>query len=667
MTQPKPINLPVHEFDPQPLRGQSPFPPTWLDTILPPILARGAGREFSNTGVTRESYLDSAERLVRPFVSCQDDRGALIDPVTKAEWGQTSPRFVASIAVLLHFGRCEDLRQHAYLGMDYCCAQLASGKSHSPDFWLRELMTAWFILAPIAPAERVARWEANLRSIDPESINWHIARDGKTPADLHNWTIYAAAGEAMRHVAGLSPTGNPLPGSRETSTAARTGKSNPSPDISPTSPPPNLPAGSPATSVRGPWGPAFYEKYIPSQFNHFNNEGMYRDPNDPMTYDMTTRLQFATPLAYGFETPLRPAIEELLRRGGLAQLLYVSPEGFAPFGGRSSQFHGQESILAAVGELEARRYRTSNPQLAGAFKRQARLSAKSIRRWLEMSPHRHLKNGFPPENLHGCESYALYSVYSLFAASCLGLAALYADESIAEAPVPAEIGGYVVEFSPAFHKIFATCGGTQIEVDTAAHFHYDATGLGRFHRAGVPIELGLAGPIAAEPKFNIPDALKPDQPTAIAPAWQNPDGQWIHLAALSDALSCELKTDHADTQVITFGLTWTHAATQTTVQQQYTLVDGELTIRSAVQIAGERVTNLRMIVPLLETDGTSKSTIDVIDGRATVNYLRHLYEVEFPAGSPATLGRPIANRNGIYRPLTIDSATGEIVVTLRLE
>src|SRR5690606_27499740 len=110
--------------------------------------------------------------------------------------------------------------------------------------------------------------------------------------------------------------------------------------------------------------------------------------------------------------------------------------------GRSNSFHLQECILAALGEIEARRYRTAQPALAGAFKRQAHLGVAAMERWLRARPHRHLKNMFPPESGHGCEGYAGYAVYSLFAASCLVLAAQFADETIPEAPMPAELGGY---------------------------------------------------------------------------------------------------------------------------------------------------------------------------------------------------------------------------------
>ncbi len=350
--------------------------------------------------VSQATYLDLMERILRAAAAWQDERGAVIDPVKKEETGQASPRFVSAAAVLLHFGRCGDLREQVHLGMDYCCRRLAAGAAGSPDFWMRELLTAWMMISPDSPTVRSEAWARDLRSVDPEKLYTSVETPKKPIETLHNWTVYAAAGEGLRELLGLD-------------------------HIDP--------------AVKS--GTRFWTKYMPAQLKHFTAAGMYRDPNDPFTYDMTTRLQFATPLMYGFKSPIDDPLHELLRRGAMAELLYASPDGLAPFGGRSAAVHFQECIFAAIGEMEARRYRTANPPLSRVFKRHARLGVGAIRRWLDMTPHRHLKNGFAPDQMHGCEAYSSYSTYSCFAASCLGLAALWADESIGESTTPAEIGG----------------------------------------------------------------------------------------------------------------------------------------------------------------------------------------------------------------------------------
>jgi hypothetical protein len=82
---------------------------------------------------------------------------------------------------------------------------------------------------------------------------------GEKLGQLHNWAVYSSGGEYTREAFGLT-----LP-----SSTFLLGKS-------------------------------FFERYMKPQLVHFTKEGMYRDPNDPITYDITTRLQIANPLAYGY-------------------------------------------------------------------------------------------------------------------------------------------------------------------------------------------------------------------------------------------------------------------------------------------------------------------------------------------------------------------------------
>lgn len=619
------------EFSPIPLDLRSGYGigPSEIPDKVAKILARGAQTPWKPTGLTRETYLDRAELLVRAAALWQDDSGAIIDPVAGVETGQTSCRFVSSAAVLLSFGRVPELLEHVCRGMDSCCRRLASGEAQSPDFWLRELMTAWWALEDItqvAPARRAA-WREHLCAIDAERHNWFVEKPEKPIESLHNWTIYAAAGEGMRELAGLLPAGEPRP-----------------------------------------WlsGNTFWEKYMPVQLRHFTEHGMYRDPADPFTYDMTTRLQAATPLFYGLETPLRPVYEELLRRGALAQLLYSAPNGLVPFGGRSNAIHLQEAIQAALGEIEARRYRDGDPALAGAFKRQAHLGVAALDRWLLAKPHRHVKNLFPIETRHGCEPYANYAVYSLFASSCLVLAALFADDSIPEAVTPGEIGAYALEFAPAFHKVFATCGNTQIEIDTQADLSYDATGLGRFMAADAPPELALAMPIPVKPNYTLPERWIARQQVTIGPAWPNIDGTWTALAELSEGLSHETEILAESTESVRMAIHWKHAERQVKITETYALAEGGLNYRTSVRVAGQPVEKLRLIVPLLETDGEAVSTVQLNEDHALLRYRGTRYKVVWMSTGQATLGEPVANRNGVYRPLTIEFSRGDVELDLMI-
>jgi hypothetical protein len=596
--------------------GIGPYP---LQETLEAALARPAPAGWQPTGLDRVYYLDAMAAILAVARGWQNADGAIIDPVAGRECGQTSPRFAAPGAILLAFGRMPELAEPVARAMDWSCQLLASGAAPSPDFWMRELATAYLCLAPFAEPERLARWAADLRAVVPERVYTQVDPAGTRLAELHNWTVYAAAGEVLRARAGLAPDEDVC------------------------------------------WGDAFFAKYLAAQCGHFTACGMYRDPHDPITYDITTRLQIATALAVGGGGVLRDDLSELLRRGALTHLLFCSAEGYVPFGGRSSQFHFQEAIIAALCELEARRYAAAHPALAGAFKRQAHLSARAVARWLSLSPPRHLKNGFPPEASFGIDPYGEYSVYLLLAASFFGLAALFADDTIAEAPCPAEVGGYAVALAPAFHKVFATVGDTQVEIDTRGQAGHDATGLGRFCRTGVPIELGLSMPITAAPSYRLPEAYRSPVNLAIGPAWRCGD-TWHRLAEYTEGPDAKV---HADAAPEAVAVTMTYATPAGEVTEAYRLREGVLDYR--VVVAGEEIEAIRLLVPLLVSDGEAESAIQVCDGVATVSYRGATLAVRYAAGLSATLDdATVANRNGLYRCLVLECPGTTISATLAL-
>ena len=590
------------------------------------IIDKYKSDNWVSTGADKTCYLNIVEEIVRCANKWLDNNGAVIDPVDKTEYRQTSPRYVASGAVMLAFGRCLDLKDSIFTTMDWCCQRLANGEAVASDFWMRELVTAYMCLETIADQDHLARWKRDLCSVDPEHTYVAVKPDGKNLEELHNWTIYAAAGELMRERAGLA--------SEEK-------------DII--------------------WGNSFFEKYMPSQLMHFTENGMYRDPHDPFTYDVTTRLQIATALAFGYDGFLQKDLDELLRRGALTQLLYMSPEGYVPFGGRSSQYHFQEAIISALCELEAKRYKNSNPRLAGAFKRQAHLSASSLSRWLDMKPFRHIKNGFNPDQSYGFDDYGKYSVYSLLSASFFGLAAIFADDEIEESPCPAEIGGYCFQLYPAFHKVFATCGGTQIEIDTQADFSYDATGLGRFCHINVPLELGLGMPITSQAVYTLPPSNQATQNLSIGPEWCTA-GKWYRLANLSESLSSQFSVICEKQDHVSFELVYTDLNTKTVIKESYTLQEGTVRYNVEVNENGNPVDIIRLLVPIIVTDGLIHSSIKLLPGQLLVNYQGSTFMVSFDKTNSVALSATLeGNRNGLYKYLTLETQDHHIGVNLLLK
>ena len=597
-----------------------------LENKVKSTINKPRAANWISTGADKTCYLNIAEKVVRCAQKWMDSHGAIIDPVEKIEHGQTSPRYASSGAILLAFGRCLDMQDSIFDAMDWCCKRLANGAAKAPDFWMRELVTAYMCLEPIADHDHLKRWKRDLCAVDPEHTYVEVRPDGSNLEDLHNWTVYAAAGELMRERAGLAPEKKDMV-----------------------------------------WGRSFFDKYMPVQLSHFTKNGMYRDPNDPFTYDITTRLQIATALAFGYDGPLKQDLDELLRRGALTQLLYISPEGYVPFGGRSSQYHFQEAIISALCELEAKRYKNNNPRLAGAFKRQAHLSANSLSRWLEMHPFRHIKNGFPPEQSYGFDDYGKYSVYSLLAASFFGLAAIFADDEIDESPCPAEIGGYCFSLYPDFHKVFALCGDTQIEIDTKADFSFDATGLGRFCRTNVPLELGLGMPITSRAVYTLPPSHKAKHNLAIGPEWCIA-GEWYRLADLSNSLSSKLSDVCEEPDHVSFTLVYNDLDTRTVIRESYSIQEGFVYYNVDVSTSGIPVDMIRLLVPALVTDGTIHSTITLIPGQLLVNYQRSTFIVSFDHTISATLSNTLdGNRNGVYKCLTLETKGHHIGADLSLK
>lgn len=627
------LPLTLHAFPADPCEiadfGFGPFP---LEGQVQAILSHTPPADWAATGIDRSAYLDLAEPIVRMAAAWVDDAGAVIDPVMQQEWGQTSPRFAASAAVLIRCGRCPEILDLACQVMERCCRLMAeaAAKEMSPDFWMRELVTADLCLDGIAQPARQAAWRRDLMRVEPEALYRFVDPEhGAKMAGFHNWAVYSSGGEALRGLAGLAP--------RDADFLC---------------------------------GSAFFDVYMQPQLARFTDHGMYRDPGEPITYDITTRLQIAVPLAFGLQSPWRRPYVELLRRGGLTSLLFCSTEGYVPFGGRSSQFLFQEAMQSALCELEARRYANSDPRLAGAFKRQAHLGARSIRRWiLDSEQIRHIKNGYPPQSGHGIDPYGQYSVYSLLAASFLGLATLFADDAIEETPAPAEIGGGVCQLSPAFHKVFANAGGVSIEIDTAADPKHDATGLGRVLFAGAPMEMILAMPISREAVYQLaPGEAPAEHSCAIGPAW-TVDGEELILAGLDDGLSSKLAVERADPAEVRLALDYDHAASRSAIRETYRLAEGSLACSVTVSVAGDPASGLVYRVPLIDSDGEVGSSRSLEPGRASVSYrgAECLLRWDPEQVQADWESAAVCNRNGRYRVLRLSSTAGSIAGSIAFE
>ena len=571
------------------------------------ILQKPSPENWQPSGLNRTVYLDMIERIVRIAAPWVNEHGAVIDPVLNYEHGQTSPRFASTCAVAIYFGRCTDLKEKLYRVMDHCCYALTQTDAvkRSSNFWMRELITAYNCLKNIAPAERVAQWKKLLSQVEPEKVYKYVSDEPEVLAKFHNWVVYSSAGESMRQSAGIGGPENCL------------------------------------------WGNGYFDKYTRYQMWRFNEYGMYRDPDDPITYDITTRLQFEAALHDGYNGIWKDELRKKLDEAMFATLLFMAPTGEVPFGGRSSQFYFQEGIVSALCELAASRYKTTAPALAGAFKRQAHLAAKSSMRGLLRQDGKlfHLKNFFDPATRHGCDSYGHYSVYTLFAGSVYSLAALYADESIAEAPTPAEIGGFDFGLTGNFYKLFCNHSGNYLEFDLKPNPKYDANGLGRIQLAGQPWGLLPSLPFAEKNLgYQISPEFHPNQyPVSVAPEWQDNSGNICRLAAWDGSVARYEEIAPGIWNVV-------YEVNNTVVTYQADMTQpGELILK--VSVAGV-AKNPVMIVPILESDGINKPEL-TLNGSGFTAVMQGKTLTCRSDGNTAEISGTAVNRTGIYKLVKI--------------
>ncbi len=607
---------------------------THNDFVLPPypfeqkaqaVFGDLRGVQFAPTGIDREVYLDLAERIVRAAVPWQDERGAIINPVLKRETSTTSGRFVGALGGCIWGGRCEDLIDECALSMDYCCGMMAGliepyESFHGPEFYTKEMMYAYLGLKGKVDPARHKRWGELLNAFDvweryPSWRNWS---DG-------NFPIYGVCGEQLKISAGLADTGEDI------------------------------------------------DAVLDNQFKNISIWGMYRDPNDPITYDLTDRQQLGMLPFFGYRGRHAAWIDEATRRGALTQLLYTSVTGQMPFGGRSNQYHIMEAMAACICEMEARRYKDTRPEYAAAFKRAARLAVQSIRPWITDHEQVYIiKNRFDSALAHGDAGYdgSPYTAYSLLIASILGTAYQLADETIPEGPAPVDRGGYMIQLWPQFHRTFATCGPYHIEIDNSAQPKYDATGLGRLHRRGVRPETALSVPIPATPAVHM--SIDPSSVyAAIGPyvKWGKKD---VPLAGMADSQqsrgihAADLTIEEETPQRVAFSIRYSgDPVGAETITERYELTPEGLRITPSV----EGGTLSRFVVPLLVTDGMGQSSIEELGDGFRVTYEGAVYEarIDNPAGIEITLDptdRP--NANGIYRLGVFDGDVAGRTFTLTI-
>lgn len=583
----------------QSLRDKTAHP---LDGRIRAFLERQASvSDLGDTGLIGKDYLRIISGQVRFFRGCQDDSGAIIDPVEKIEWQYSTPCYALSVALLAATGYSRDpeLLATGVKAMDHSVDDMHAYEAHGHgEFFIQPVMLALDLYEGLAPAERIDAWKRKISELDPYRLYPDNLKRRKT---IYNHNVVALAGEWLRAERGLNAD------------------------------------------------PDFFEIHLSFHKRFLTPLGMYRDhPGLPMVYDEFSRQYLASILVEGYRGPSYEAFRDSLWRGAWTSLFMQSAAGECPTGGRSAQHIWNEAQMAVTYEIYAAQYaRKGRPDEAGAFKRAAHLSLRSIKRWLKPNGTGYVvKNRYLIEAHHGYERYSAQSQYNLLACWLMAAAYLYADEAVKERPCPADIGGFAVPIVEDFHKVFANAGGTYIEYDTCGDLRYNPTGLIRCHVKGANPQLGPSD--GAVHKFD--KKTKEDlggENLCIGPAWQDVSGGWHRLADYNpDPPEVEI-LEETPTRV-RFKLVYAgefDGANQIT--ETVTLEPAGVTIEDVLE--GEEIKQMRVYYPMLVFDGLEEAKVR-LDGNAVTLTLWDgsiRYEVLEPAGVELKrAGTRLDHRNG---------------------
>lgn len=537
---------------------------------------------FSATGYSNKDYLVQIESQVRAFYPYQDkETGAIIDPVYKIEWQYSTPCYALSVGLLNKTAFIHDktLLLSGIKALDCSIAEMNENRCahHHGEFFIQPIMLAMDLFKGYVTDSQMKIWREKIASVDPYLLYKDNLRLKKY---CYNHNVVALAGEFLRMKENICKDKD------------------------------------------------FVEIHLDHQKQYLSQNGLYIDnvTNPPMVYDEFTRQFLASILAEGYDGPCVEYYSGKLLNGAWTSLFMQSPFGEVPTGGRSAQHIWNEAAAAVTYEIYASQYASLGKfKEAGAFKRAAHLSLKSISRWKRPDGSGFIvKNRFPIEAMHGYESYSAQSQYNLLACWLMSVAYLYADDAIKEKPSPADLGGFIIPMQDVFHKVFANAGGNYVEYELSGDPRYNATGIIRIHLKNSNPQLG---PSDAVP-HNWDNKQKKDlggELLSVGPAWYDKEGKEHRLSEYTnisfpntDYYSAyttkplpEIKIDIREEtpDKVSFEVSYTgdfaglsKISQQITIDSQGVLVNDNLT--------GD-IKSMRVYYPMLVFDGEENTRIDM--------------------------------------------------------
>ena len=576
----------------------------------------------------KKLYINLMEKIVGAYTT-EDIKNYIAEVKEKGITEHGFGRLTANIGLLIAHGKRLDLQELFVQMMDICCKDIpttrerfsdksdnsSSQETYSKvgnDFCVRELICCLLTLEEnkVFPIEQTTNWRNLFQTINPYTCYSVIA---KSPSDrVHNWAAFGAASEQARAFAGIGNCTD------------------------------------------------FIDTQIGSQIPSFDENGMYRDPNEPMVYDVTTRLQLTAALYFGYDGPYKDELDRHLELGGLNTLFLQSVTGEIPFGGRSNQFLHNEAVLAAVCEYEAvRHYKKGRLKLAGHFKHAAKMAVDSIISYLDSDQLYHIKNRYPKDSFYGCERYAYYKKYMVTTASFLYLAYLFADDEIVPERSSAIEENFIFETTPYFHKTMCKFGDYFVEYETDADFHYDANGLGRIHKKGAPSAICLSVPFTTTPNYSL-DITNPSNLSICCGVYNGEDFVLSADPGTKYVLRNKSVTDSKAE------LEWL-LTLPSGLQILETCIVSNEGVHLSYQLHEKDEENAKIycMLPAFESDGAEKTVINMSQQQLQADYKGHSCNFR-TSGEIIDSGKIFANRNGHYKIFMARGTKNlEVYITIR--
>ena len=537
----------------------------------------------------KSRYIDMMEKVLSAYSIAHIDR-YFKEVKTNGLTEHGFPRLTADIGILIAHGKRLDLIPRFVKMMDLCCSEIPKYKNIANEFSIKEIIFCLMELEQkrIFPQAQIDNWKAKFKDVTVEKCYRVYAE--KEDSKVFNWAAFCMVSEWMRYHIGA-----------------------------------------------GKKDMRFIDIQAASQLQWNDENGMYRDPHEPMVYDLVTRGLFSVMLHFGYRGKYFKQWDDALKRAGTLTAKMVSVTGTLPYGGRSNQFLHNESQVALIMEYEAARYaKAGDMETASRFRGVVRRALENMESHLAEKPINHVKNRFPRKTGYGCEIYAYFDKYMITAASFLYVAYLLCDDTI---PVsePDDISGETLQLSDHFHKLFLRAGEYFMEYDYRADYTYDASGMGRLHRKGAPETICLSTPGTDTPRYkiNVENAI----PFAVAPELKV-DGKWLSGADRDAVHKIQKHSAGKESATAEISCTW---------QDKHQVVTDYQLDKSGMKITVSGKGEVGLMIPAFTFDGKEKTVISNSGSTLTIRYRDWECRWELQQGKISDTGKTGYNRNGHYR------------------